>query len=592
MHTIANPDQDAMHQNYTTQIQGHQPLVGNVVSQAGIDDRGLTLEEWADRDRASSAIPQALWDENIATFTGQGAVEYLLGDALDQMPGHGQQYATKPVADLLNKYQHIEAGGWGTRDGVAYFKPWQPRLNPSKPGRCIKYETPPRAIAAPFVPRLDEATAARFGVAPGASVLDIANANPAQPVAIVEGVKKSLALLAHGVLAIAIRGVTQWHLKGCTDELHPELAEIATPERRLYIVFDEDTNPRTISNVWAQLEKLAKVLSDRGCDVRVPRWDNRLGKGVDDVLFAMPDAQNWLDALLASVSTFHNIATHLKCAPQSVVIESLRSMITEGLPDSQVQAKLTQLSRDFGHSVQTLQRIYAALGEELDLITPDQATFDELAAATHDHYDIVPLLATLAPVIGKYAKAFNQDAVAFTIPLLGTAASLLNPATELVIGGPTHYRVRPIFWGGIVAEPGSIKSPIFNMALRPLHLLQASAHDAYTEALNQYKHDLRVWKNEGGDGDEPVPPDYRHYYADSATVEAIQRIVTDQTDHGIVVAPDELTSLFNGFNQYKGGRGSDVDFWKSAADGAAARPWRTLAVNVDLKDVECDAGSS
>jgi hypothetical protein len=38
-----------------------------------------------------------------------------------------------------------------------------------------------------------------------------------------------------------------------------------------------------------------------------------------------------------------------------------------------------------------------------------------------------------------------------------------------------------------------------------------------------------------------------------------------------VVAPDELSALFNSFDQYKGGKGSDRDFWKSAADGAAVK---------------------
>jgi P4 family phage/plasmid primase-like protien len=272
----------------------------NPTSSTEQGDLGFTLDEWVDRDRASSAIPKPLWDANIATFEGQGAVEYLLGDALGQMPGQGQQYVTAPVKKLLDKYSSITQGGWGTRDGVPYFKSWHPRLNTRKPGHAIKYETPPQAIAAPFVPRLDEETAARFGVAAGVSVLDVASADPVQPVAIVEGVKKSLTLVAHGVLAIAIRGVTQWHVKGDATALHPELAEIATPERRLYIVFDEDSSHKTIANVRAQADKLGAALSDRGCDVRVPRWGSTLGKGIDDVLASMPGAQNWLDELLAN----------------------------------------------------------------------------------------------------------------------------------------------------------------------------------------------------------------------------------------------------------------------------------------------------
>jgi hypothetical protein len=259
---------------------------------------------------------------------------------------------------------------------------------------------------------------------------------------------------------------------------------------------------------------------------------------------------------------------HLGHVPLEAVIDSLRAMALEGLPASQVQVNLIRLAQDSGHPAHTLRAIYKDLKEECDRPLPDRATFDELAAATKDHYDIAPLLRTLAPVVDQYARAYNQNAVAFTVPLLATAASLLNPATRLVIGGPTDYQVPPIFWGGLEAEPGSIKSPIFKMALRPLHLLQATANDAYTEALNQYKRDLRATAK---DEEEPTPPTYRHYYHDSATVEAIQRTATEQRDHGTVVAPDELSALFNSFDQYKGGKGSDRDFWKSAADGAAVK---------------------
>jgi hypothetical protein len=250
------------------------------------------------------------------------------------------------------------------------------------------------------------------------------------------------------------------------------------------------------------------------------------------------------------------------------VTQQLQTMARQGLPQSQVQVALIRLSKASGQTPNVLRGIYAALVEEGDRHLPEQSTFDELAAASQDDYDIAPLLPTLASTIGRVAGAYNQDAVAFTVPLLAAAASLLNPATRLVIGGPTDYQVSPIFWGGLVAEPGSIKSPIFKMALRPLHLLQAAANDTYTEALNQYKHDLRATPK---DEDEPTAPRYRHYYHDSATVEAIQKTATEQRDHGTVVAPDELSALFNSFDQYKGGKGSDRDFWKSAADGAAVK---------------------
>ena len=127
-----------------------------------------------------------------------------------------------------------------------------------------------------------------------------------------------------------------------------------------------------------------------------------------------------------------------------------------------------------------------------------------------------------------------------------------------------------------MAEPGSIKSPIFNLALKPLHQLQKRAYEQYQQDLEAYKkqeQDYRKALNEKKSDDltEPTPPILKHYYCDNATVEKVQRIVTEQIDKGLIIAPDELSGFFNSFNQYRGGKGSDRDFWKSAADGGAIK---------------------
>jgi hypothetical protein len=123
------------------------------------------------------------------------------------------------------------------------------------------------------------------------------------PILITEGIKKALAAMAHGIPAIAVRGITQWNIKG-TNDLKPELAQFATEGRTVYVAFDQDKKVRTQIAVYRQVCKLSKAIESHDAIARVVTWDGSEGKGIDDALYAAKDgAQQWLgDRLKASLS--------------------------------------------------------------------------------------------------------------------------------------------------------------------------------------------------------------------------------------------------------------------------------------------------
>ncbi|MEO0488797.1 MAG: DUF3987 domain-containing protein [Cyanobacteria bacterium J06659_2] len=232
----------------------------------------------------------------------------------------------------------------------------------------------------------------------------------------------------------------------------------------------------------------------------------------------------------------------------------LEALALEGVAQSDAQIEIFRLAEQTGRQARELENLYRAIQQERDtaaVSAVDPADFDDLVRATQDTCDISCLWPTRASQIARYAQAFNQPSVAFSVPLLSVAGSLLNPETNLAIGGGTDYRIPPIFWGGLVAEPGSIKTPVFNLALKPIYHLQADASAQYDMARQAY----RQAQTEAGATEELPPPTLKHYYVDNATVEKIQRIVTEQTDKGLAVAVDELSGFFHSFNQYKGGKG-------------------------------------
>ena len=123
------------------------------------------------------------------------------------------------------------------------------------------------------------------------------------PIAITEGFKKALALIAHGVPAISIRGITQWRKKG-SRALHDAIAHFATAKRKVFVVMDMEKETRKQINVRRETLKLSLELADLDCLVRIPLWDPHLGKGIDDALHHQGAiAQAWFDELMDAAPT-------------------------------------------------------------------------------------------------------------------------------------------------------------------------------------------------------------------------------------------------------------------------------------------------
>ena len=145
---------------------------------------------------------------------------------------------------------------------LAQYRPDVPRLG--QDGRVIKYELPPKCGA-----RLDSNPAGRT------LLLD-----PALPLWITEGVKKSDALISHGIPAITLLGVAMW--RSLAD--WPLLMSLVK-RREVVICFDSDvaTNP----HVARQERLLAQQLLQRGAQVRLARLvpdENGVKVGIDDFL--------------------------------------------------------------------------------------------------------------------------------------------------------------------------------------------------------------------------------------------------------------------------------------------------------------------
>jgi hypothetical protein len=177
-------------------------------------------------------------------------------------------------------------------------------------------------------------------------------------------------------------------------------------------------------------------------------------------------------------------------------------------------------------------------------------------------------------------------------PMLATAGGAAG-ATRAIEVKP-QYTQRSLLYLATVGSPGDGKSPALDTVVRPIYQAQKRLMDEFAEQLNEYtaamekyrqaKKDakgkagggrLRVYQataEEAPDAKEPEEPEKPHLHrvqVDDTTCEALAAIL-QKNPRGVLMVKDELVSLITGANQYKGGRGSDRQFWLKNWTGAPA----------------------
>lgn len=146
------------------------------------------------------------------------------------------------------------------------------------------------------------------------------------------------------------------------------------------------------------------------------------------------------------------------------------------------------------------------------------------------------------------------------------------------IGASRCVRIKPDFFQGpllylaMVGQPGSAKSPVLKNVCRGLHEAEQRYAESHRERLKQFESEMVIYhqllkqqgkKNACGTTPvKPTRPTQERIIINDATVEAIGRILNDQP-RGVHMIRDELTAWVTSANQYKGGKGSDRQFWLS-----------------------------
>ena len=151
-----------------------------------------------------------------------------------------------------------------------------------------------------------------------------------------------------------------------------------------------------------------------------------------------------------------------------------------------------------------------------------------------------------AESIGCPVDFIACSALAVASGAIGRSASLLLKS---------DYFASASLYVAIVGPPGDGKSPALGLASEPIREIGEKLHAEHKEATEQWKEACENRDRKSGEPkpDRPIP---RRIDVDDATMERLIGML-GENPRGLLLAKDELTALFEGMNQYKGGRGSD-----------------------------------
>ena len=114
---------------------------------------------------------------------------------------------------------------------------------------------------------------------------------------------------------------------------------------------------------------------------------------------------------------------------------------------------------------------------------------------------------------------------------------------------------------------GRAVAPALSLVAGPIHEAQQKARALYEQEMVVHEADCVKAKEEGKE--KPRKPVLLRVHTDDATVESLAPILM-KNPRGLIQIRDELAAWVTSANQYKGGKGSDRQFWLSNWAGVQA----------------------
>lgn len=264
--------------------------------------------------------------------------------------------------------------------------------------------------------------------------------------------------------------------------------------------------------------------------------------------------------------------------------DKLRQWVRDGVAGSALRGKLNDLAGESGWLISELEKLYYELTAETEAeidrgnVKEQIDTLLNAKVATIDLAKVLP--PQLAKPLTRIAEWQNLRPETYLIALLTAVSSLHKNGTELELHRAMDFAVSPNLFGAIVAESSQKKSPIVKTVIsKPLNELNRRARDEYEAQLEEWRSRCQAL---GKDDPKPPEPQRKIYSFNRTTGESILRQASRHPEQGLLWLTDELPGLFKSANQYRGGKGSDLEDMLSYYDGSGGLVLRAEGVKDDV----------
>ncbi|MBD2305569.1 DUF3987 domain-containing protein [Chroococcidiopsis sp. FACHB-1243] len=161
------------------------------------------------------------------------------------------------------------------------------------------------------------------------------------------------------------------------------------------------------------------------------------------------------------------------------------------------------------------------------------------------------------PLMAKAAAMPTAPEYLFNT-VLPSSASRIGTAARVVINSEGGYTQPCIFWTANIAHSGQAKTPPQQVILKPLEEMEAAAKESHDIQMEDYENDKDA---------EGKPPVRQRRLLNNVTTSTKIRI-HDENPRGLLEYIDELVADYQRLNQYKSGKGDDLQlelsFWNGS----------------------------
>ena len=242
--------------------------------------------------------------------------------------------------------------------------------------------------------------------------------------------------------------------------------------------------------------------------------------------------------------------------------DRIREILNRCDSESVTATALMELASATGRTyneIDRLARIIRAEGELAEEVIEAVESFQGILKSCRKRLDIrLYLDKTLSdPLMAKAAAMPTAPEYLFNT-VLPSSASRIGTAARIIVNPQGGYVQPCIFWTANIAHSGQAKTPPQQVILKPLEEMEAAAKENHDRLLEDYEATK--------DSDAKVPVRQRRLLNNVTTSTKIR--IHDENPRGLLEYIDELVADYQRLNQYKSGKGDDLQlelsFWNGS----------------------------